>query len=675
MDFLKWFRPKQKSITLVGGGIPDIFSSNHNEQYKKSLYVFLSVNKIAKKVAAVDLNLYRINNAQGNSTEIFSHPLLDLLHNPNPFQTGRFFITQTIQNRKLAGEAFWLKIRNGKQVVELWNLDPTRITIIKDKTNYIRHYEFLTESGLVRFERDDIVHFKDPNPFDVYRGFSPLIPAKTRVETEYHASRYQAQFFKNNARPDFFLVSDEIIPDEEKQKAREAFNQNHKGAANAGKLGFLEGGMKYQQVSISQREMDYIESMNATRNDIMAAFGVPESMIAGDDVKYANAKEAYRMFLMETIVPEVTLLVDQINTALVPEFDDRLFLDFTDPTPDDRDARLNEFSAGVDKWLTANEVREELNLPSIEGGDELYRPLGVVPIATRPTPTPESDEKVFKGKSRLHQKMQIIDATKKAIKKAQEPKYIGLIPKEIKKDYSDLTNKRIDGRSKRFQDALVEFTQAQQKRFVSSLREDVKQAKEMKEKLSSGDIRRAFKANREKDLLVAFAIPFLREYALQSGQEALGMVGGGDFVLNPSVEKYLRDRADFFASSVNDTTLTHLVDILSDGIQEGEGIRDLTRRVQDVYQEFPDHRAELIARTETTAVNNEATLEGYHQSGVVDAKEWIATKDHRTRDEHFEAPPNGVNGEIVALNANFSNGLPYPSEFNCRCVIAPAVRL
>ena len=106
---------------------------------------------------------------------------------------------------------------------------------------------------------------------------------------------------------------------------------------------------------------------------------------------------------------------------------------------------------------------------------------------------------------------------------------------------------------------------------------------------------------------------------------------------------------------------------MAEGISDGEGIADLTNRVSGVYEEYPSYRSERIARTETTASNNEGALEGFKQSDVATHKEWIATGDERTRPEHV-----ALNGQIVKLDKAFSNGLQYPSEPNCRCVIAPA---
>jgi len=82
--------------------------------------------------------------------------------------------------------------------------------------------------------------------------------------------------------------------------------------------------------------MDFIESMKFTRDDILTAFKVPKPLVAVvDDVNRANAETAMFIFLSETIKPEITRLIEKFNEEMVyPDFDDRLFLDFDDPTPE-----------------------------------------------------------------------------------------------------------------------------------------------------------------------------------------------------------------------------------------------------------------------------------------------------------------------------------------------------
>jgi len=97
-------------------------------------------------------------------------------------------------------------------------------------------------------------------------------------------------------------------------------------------------------------------------------------------------------------------------------------------------------------------------------------------------------------------------------------------------------------------------------------------------------------------------------------------------------------------------------------------VNQISTRIRSVYTDINKVRAGLIARTESTFANNAGFQASFAQSKVVNGKEWIATKDERTRPAHA-----ATDGEIVEVNSTFSNGLDYPQEPNCRCVIAPAL--
>jgi len=149
-------------------------------------------------------------------------------------------------------------------------------------------------------------------------------------------------------------------------------------------MALIEGGMTYQQISISQREMDYIESMKFTRDDILVAFGVPKPIVAvTDDVNLANAETGMNIFLSETIKPEMSRIVEKINEELViPDFGEQYFFDFVDPTPNDEVFALDRQTRLVmANIMTINEARKENGLaPLKDGGDSIYLPLMSVPI-------------------------------------------------------------------------------------------------------------------------------------------------------------------------------------------------------------------------------------------------------------------------------------------------------
>ena len=134
----------------------------------------------------------------------------------------------------------------------------------------------------------------------------------------------------------------------------------------------------------------------------------------------------------------------------------------------------------------------------------------------------------------------------------------------------------------------------------------------------------------------------------------------------------------FWAGRVNEETGRLLMQEVEEAIGKGESIKQIQKRVELVFDFSDAVRTERIARTEVQATLNEAAVEAYKQSGVVEEKMWLATLDSRVRDAHLEA-----HRQTVPIEANFIVGgeaVAHPGEgspensINCRCATAPIVR-
>lgn len=712
------FRKKDYGETTISGGMevlaklvsPELSKSTMLEKYRKSLYVFACISKIAQKTASIPFEMYRIINSAGDLKEIKAHPALDLLYKVNPFQTKTEFLEITIINLKCTGDAFWYKVRNNSgKVVELWNLRPDFVTIMTDPTEFIKGYKLTkTDGSEVTFAPEDIIHHMYPDPLNQYLGLSPLHAAQKRVMTEEYATQWQSDFFLNSARPDGLIKNKEsVLTKDQKDDIRESWNKRHGGLKNAYKVAILEGGLEYQLISLSQKEMDYIESLKFTRDDILVAFQVPKPIVAiVDDVNRANSETAMYIFLHETIKPEIDRLVEKINEQLIiPDFGEEFFIEAEDPTPANREMEIKEYESGLkNRYLLINEVRSKEGLPPIKGGWSFYGSLTEVPLGGLSTSDQKAlfkritaDEKEneltvktfkdgkvkrydWRGKFWLKQKFALyelmLDATvgamngkKKKKATSKKKKFVSLLKDaDMKKMYADVVNKGIDGKADKLKESTNDFFNGQKHRVMGELAKKKSYSKERLKKISADAI---LKYDKEVGLSTEFILPFIEKYLTESGQEALNMVAPQeDFTDSNKIQKKIQKRAEFFAESVNSTTLEKLDKTLADGISQSEGIRELSDRVEAVYGEFPSYRSEMIARTEATVANNEGALEGFRQSEVATGKEWINAGDGRVREAHQNEI--GVGGEIVALDKDFSNGLAYPQEPNCRCVIGPA---
>lgn len=115
---------------------------------------------------------------------------------------------------------------------------------------------------------------------------------------------------------------------------------------------------------------------------------------------------------------------------------------------------------------------------------------------------------------------------------------------------------------------------------------------------------------------------------------------------------------------------------LLQGINNGESIDKIAKRLERVT-DMNEATAIRNARTMVTSFENLGrfdSLKDCERRGINIDKKWLNTHDEKTRDTHRDYP-NGVGGEVVALNQTFSNGLNYPGDpsgspsevYNCRC--------
>ena len=145
-----------------------------------------------------------------------------------------------------------------------------------------------------------------------------------------------------------------------KQESRDAYS----GQPNAGRPLLLEGGLKWQPLSLTPADMDFAELKAAAARDVALAFGVPPMLLGlpGDNT-YANYREANRALWRLTLLPLAAKILAGISQGLAPWFPDaRLAVDL-DRVPalsEDRERLWAQVSAA--DFLTSEEKRALLGL-------------------------------------------------------------------------------------------------------------------------------------------------------------------------------------------------------------------------------------------------------------------------------------------------------------------------
>lgn len=407
--------------------------------------------------------------------------------------------------------------------------------------------------------------------------------------------------------------------------------------------------------------MDFIETQKFLRDDILAALRIPKAMVTTDDVNLANAKEAYRMFLQEAVVPVFEAFLDILNHRLVPQVDKGVFFHFDDPVPADREAMLAEHTAGIGKWLTQNEARAETNRPTLDG--DSYDTLGTVSFggSTQQTPTAlkETAKQFLRKRPTLVRKLMAIEelANLTMLSEPKRERNSIFTTRAQKVAYAKAVNDKVDRKATAIKDALDQFHAGMESRI---LKNDLTPTTFM-------DV------VGEKSAAKALFAPLLVKLYKEFGNEALSALftkSSEQFAASEVLLASMEARAAFFTGSIVDTTFEILKHKIVDGIASGDGVDKIGQSLRQFFTDMSVGRSNIIARTETSYALSKATNDAYQQSAVVTGKEWINAGDDRVRDEHVD---NG--GEIVGKDEAFSNGEQYPGEqsVNCRCVLAAAV--
>ena len=122
----------------------------------------------------------------------------------------------------------------------------------------------------------------------------------------------------------------------------------------------------------------------------------------------------------------------------------------------------------------------------------------------------------------------------------------------------------------------------------------------------------------------------------------------------------------------------HVTSAVTQAVLQGQTVPQLAASIAGIAA--MDQRAAMkAARTAMTSAHSLGKLKGYERAagmGIDVEKQWLAALDSRTRGSHRH-----LDGEVVKLDAEFSNGLKYPGDpdgpgsevYNCRCTLVPVI--
>lgn len=639
-----FFRPK---YTFVYGGDYGVSVAQMNaaQLYRTQPNLRAVVSFLADNAAQIPLKVYD-RAGDNDRPRVLDSPAAILLSDPNPDMTAYEF-KRWMYSDLLLFERFLTLIVKNKNTESGWELRPIPSAWIQ---SYKGSSPFAPEAIIISTGRDgslvevpaeNFVLFHGYDPTDPMRQYSKISALKESLHEQIESNKFRRQMWHRGGRFNSYLTRPkDVAPwsDQAFERFKETWKASWAGseAAEGGGMPILEDGMEIKTVQFNSRDAQWAESVKLSREDCAAVYHVNPAMIwPGSGQTYASARDNARALYNDCLAPTLMQATDRINKMILPKVGEPkshyVAYDITIKTEGTYEEKIATLSSAVGApFLSRNEARAHLDLPAIEGGDELITPLNVLtgglasPRDTDPTETR-------------------YNADKSILKKSEGRKTRG------------------------------EPTEEESERIAKVYRSFFeRQGKSVLAKLGAGaekwwDQERWDKELTEDLFKVAFGM------SVEAAEEAVKKLWGKDGEYDPDrTEAFIESMCRRRAKMMNQKTHDELVEALEEDDEESEAMKATP---EGVFENAEENRSKSAGKAFAGALLAWSAMEACRQNdqgGGNIFKTWVVTSSD-PRASHA-----ALNGETVPYDEPFSNGAMWPGDIdnldaaevaNCQCIL------
>lgn len=240
---------------------------------------YACVDVISKSIASSNWSIYR-RLPNGDHDALFDDPIDYYLNTrPNPDMTA-LSCKRSIMISALAWGNGYAEIQRtlSKTVAGIWPIHPSRVRPLRDGFGEL-YYEVSNEDGtVVRIDQVDMFHVRGPSIYG-FAGDNATLRAARSLALYMAQERFAESYFGNNAQLGGIIEVPGKLDDPTFERLKKAFNSKHQGVEKSFNVGFLEGGMKWNEIDVKAVDAQLIEGRNQQIEEICRYFGVPPHKI------------------------------------------------------------------------------------------------------------------------------------------------------------------------------------------------------------------------------------------------------------------------------------------------------------------------------------------------------------------------------------------------------------
>lgn len=637
---------------------------------------------------------------------ITDHPLLKLFRNPNPHMSGTSFRESIMWALLLptqatpGGTAFIWGDRNsnfkrGDIPDELWmqgdlgvrpKLNAQKI-LQAWVLNYQEDYSPYDYGKDWQIDLQEIIRINFFNPYYNLAGTAPGYPLRASINQDAAAQMNNTALLENGGQARGVFTLKKPFDPAQMDEFRANRDKYMGGPQNAGKHMILPWEANFEQLNMSNEDMQYLGQLGWNRDTVMAVFKVSKFALQQyEDLNYATAKEAKRQLFEQSIIPKSELIITEFNDSWVCNIERGKYILSVDMT------KVQALQDDMDLRVKRADILVQMGIPPLIALKMCRVPVDEIPEGAFPwLMENQSPNAAFQNPNKTDPAQDDDDETKAKLKTLKKKELTREDKLSISNDYA---NNVLDPGVKLLLPALQRFFTKQKNRTLDLIDEWAAKYKNLDD-VSHGIANVSefrLDASKEDTMLRLMMKPHYEKQAQLTKTHTLHMIShmrkspSSPLTINSTeadISAFIKERLKFI-SVVNDTTFDgiekEIADSIAASIKNELSVKDTAEALKEnISNEFQSRisNALTIANTEMGAVSSFVQNSSMKRAGI-EQKRWISSHTEHAREDHLDAEAQGV----IPFDQVFSApGLLYPRQsdgpadqtINCKCTLIPVL--
>lgn len=343
--------------------------------------VFACIGLLAESIAQLPVKVYRV--VDGERREDKTHWVYELLaRRPCSWLTSFNWRELAMMCLCLRGDFYAYKVRdNSGRVRELLPLLPGTIAV-RQLSNWELQYMVTFSDGTSAIVPQSEIFHVMYRTVDGVRGLSPIACERQAIGLALAAQEHGAATFANGAKPGGVLTLPGTLSAEALERLKNDWHSAYSGE-NAGNTAILEQGIKFEPLSMTNADAQYLETRKFQVEEIARIFGVPLFMIQSTEktTSWGSGIEQMSMgYVRYTLLAWIRRWEGAIWRDLLSEADPDIDVKFNVEglQRGSMSTRFDAYQKGINMGVySPNEIRALEDMNPREGGDIYLTPMNM----------------------------------------------------------------------------------------------------------------------------------------------------------------------------------------------------------------------------------------------------------------------------------------------------------